>query len=294
MPDVGDVAGEQRPGFAPVGTVVVQNLAGAFRLGRASLVAPGRIILRHGADRSPSAGPTSPSRRPTTSAAVLSPQIRPVAAQLPEIARTDTGDRQLRNIVLALDRAVPPSASGSRSSVQIVVADAQERQVEILGQQPRDLVAQRGLVPFAQFRQLVVGDPICPAFRPSRWLSRITGTSVRPSMVAASRRPCPRSVRRRRRPCRGTVQPNFSHAGGDLRHLVGRHASCIAGIGRSRASLDRPTFRSMGWSRREDETSMGRRSGCGETKSAREGFLRAQFFDDQGVGQWGRSVNRKN
>ena len=33
VPDVGDLAGEERPGFAPVGAVVVQDLAGALGRG---------------------------------------------------------------------------------------------------------------------------------------------------------------------------------------------------------------------------------------------------------------------
>ena len=45
VPDVGDVAGEQRPGLAPVGAVVVQHLAGAAGRGGAGLVAPGRIVV---------------------------------------------------------------------------------------------------------------------------------------------------------------------------------------------------------------------------------------------------------
>ena len=45
MPDVGDVAGEQRPGLAPVGAVVVQHLAGAPGRGGAGLVAPGRVVV---------------------------------------------------------------------------------------------------------------------------------------------------------------------------------------------------------------------------------------------------------
>ena len=45
MPDIGHIAGKQRPGRAPVGTIVVQHLAGPFGLGRARLVAPGWVIF---------------------------------------------------------------------------------------------------------------------------------------------------------------------------------------------------------------------------------------------------------
>ena len=55
VPDVGDLAGEQRPGLAPVGPVVVQHLAGALRRRGPARVAPGRVVARrHRADRSPS------------------------------------------------------------------------------------------------------------------------------------------------------------------------------------------------------------------------------------------------
>ena len=37
VPDIGDVAGEQRPGVAPVGAVVVQHPAGAAGRGGAGL-----------------------------------------------------------------------------------------------------------------------------------------------------------------------------------------------------------------------------------------------------------------
>ena len=45
MPDIGDIAGKQRPGLTPVGAIIVQHLAGAFRLGRPRLVAPAWIVF---------------------------------------------------------------------------------------------------------------------------------------------------------------------------------------------------------------------------------------------------------
>ena len=45
MPDIGHVAGEQRPNLAPVRPVIVQHLAGAFGLGRARLVTPRGIVF---------------------------------------------------------------------------------------------------------------------------------------------------------------------------------------------------------------------------------------------------------
>jgi hypothetical protein len=45
VPDIGDIAGEQGPGFAPVGAVVVRNFAGACGHRDARLVAPGRVVV---------------------------------------------------------------------------------------------------------------------------------------------------------------------------------------------------------------------------------------------------------
>src|SRR5690606_8901152 len=45
MPDIGDIAGKQRPGLAPVGTVVVRHLSNARRGRYPSFIAPGRIVL---------------------------------------------------------------------------------------------------------------------------------------------------------------------------------------------------------------------------------------------------------
>ena len=76
VPDIGDLAGEQRPGLAPVGPVVVQHLAGALRRREpgARCARPGRSP-RHRAGRSTiRCGRTSPSSRATAAGSVLLPQ----------------------------------------------------------------------------------------------------------------------------------------------------------------------------------------------------------------------------
>ena len=45
VPDIGHVAGEQRPCLAPVGPVIVQHLAGALGLREARTIAPGGIVV---------------------------------------------------------------------------------------------------------------------------------------------------------------------------------------------------------------------------------------------------------
>jgi len=44
VPDIGHLTGKERPGLAPIRAVVIGNLASAFRLCGANLVAPARII----------------------------------------------------------------------------------------------------------------------------------------------------------------------------------------------------------------------------------------------------------
>jgi hypothetical protein len=72
----------------------------------------------------------------------------------------------VRDVVLALDRAVAAQRVRiAQEGLQIIVRHPQQRQVEILSQQPCDLVAQHRLVPVSHLRQLVVGDAVGPALR---------------------------------------------------------------------------------------------------------------------------------
>ena len=98
-----------------------------------------------------SSGLTSPSSRPITSADVLSPSDQPMRPSCHRSPAIDTGvDWCLWHVILALNRAIFAQRVGVlQQRIKVVVSDAQQRQVEILGQQPRDLVAQRCLVPFA-------------------------------------------------------------------------------------------------------------------------------------------------
>jgi hypothetical protein len=89
-----------------------------------------------------------------------------VRSELPKVAHDGhRRDRRVRDVILALDSAIIHLIRIAQQNVQILVGDPQQRQVEILGQQARDLVAQHGLVPLAQFSQLVVCDPVSPALR---------------------------------------------------------------------------------------------------------------------------------
>ena len=135
-----------------------------------------------------------------------------------------------------------------RERIEIIVADAEQRQVEILGQEPRDLFAQHGLVPFAQFGQLVVGDPVGPAFglvemaEPDhRHLGQPEhGRGQHPAMARDQFAIVSHHA--------GDGPTELGHAGGDLRHLLVAMHLGIAGIGAQPGN--RPSF---DLARREDE-----------------------------------------
>lgn len=126
----------------------------------------------------------------------------------------------------------------SQQGIQTLVADPQERQVEILCQQPCNLVSQHGLVPVAKFRELVVGNSVGPALRlvemaepDHRHLGQPQeGCGKHPAMsrnqLAVVR------DHARDRPA------ELRHAGRDLGHLVIRMDLGIAGIGAQ--PIDRP------------------------------------------------------
>ena len=107
----------------------------------------------------------------------------------------------------------------------------------------------------------------------------------------------------------GNGPAELGHAGGDLGHLVSAVDLGVAGIGPqpvNRPGLDlagrkdevhgRFSFGASGRAeaRRREGQQQNRDPRYGENESAREGFLWAQFFDDQGVGQGGQLCQMKN
>ena len=128
VPDVGDVAGEQRPGLAPVGAVVVQHLSGALGAGGTGLVAPARVVLHpvgriadHQQRGHPAEHPLDVGRHRGVAAE------QPMRSEQPEIARpADRVDRRLRDLVLALAAAVLVAEPGQQP-VQLVVVEAGQR-----------------------------------------------------------------------------------------------------------------------------------------------------------------------
>ena len=80
----------------------------------------------------------------------------------PEIARpADRVGRRLRDLVLAVARAVLVAVAGEQL-VELGVGEADDRQVEVLGQQLLQLAGEQRLVPGAELGQLVVGQTVGP------------------------------------------------------------------------------------------------------------------------------------
>ena len=223
MPDIGHITGEQRPSFAPVGPIVIQHLAGALGLRRTRLVAPGRIVFHpigrvgHHQER------IQVTKKPPDNigrGAVAADQ--PVRSQLPEIAcHRHRCDRRFGDLILALDRAIGAQrVRVTQKSIQIFVTHAEEGEVEVFGQEPRDLVAQHGLVPFAEFRKLVVDDPVGPSLRlvevaepDHRYILQTQHGGGQHPAVAGNQFAivCDHA---------GNGPAEFRHAGGDFRHLI--------------------------------------------------------------------------
>ena len=103
MPDVGDFAGEERPGLAPVGAVVIQHLAGAAGARGTCLVPPRRIVLdpiRRIADHQQRGHVAEHTLDVGRDRGVAAEQ--PVRPEQPEIARpADRVRGGLRDLVLA-------------------------------------------------------------------------------------------------------------------------------------------------------------------------------------------------
>lgn len=117
-----------------------------------------------------------------------------------------------------------------QQGVQIFVGDAQQRQVEVLGQQSRNLVAQHRLVPLAQLSQFIVRDAVGPAFRlievaePDHW------HILQPQHRGGQHPAMPRDQLAIVGHHAGHGPAELRHAGGDLRDLVGAVDLCVSGI----------------------------------------------------------------
>ena len=164
VPDVGDVAGEERPGLAPVGAVVVQHLAGAPGRGRAGLVPPGRVVLHavgrigdhqqrgHAAEH-----PLDVGRHGGVAAE------QPVRPEQPEVARPADRVRRASPEPRPRPRGRrprrrAPASSWSSSASEKPTTDRSKSSASQLLQ----LAGEQRLVPGAELGQLVVGDPVGP------------------------------------------------------------------------------------------------------------------------------------
>lgn len=109
--------------------------------------------------------------------------------------------------------------------------DPEQRQIEIFGQQSRDLVAQHGLVPFAQFRQLVVSDAAGPAFCLVEMAEPDHRHVFQPHHGGRQHPAMPGDQLAIVGHHAGHGPAELGHAGGDPRHLIGAVDLGIAGIG---------------------------------------------------------------
>ena len=233
VPDIGHIARKQCPSLSPIGAVIVQHLAGTLGLGSTCLVPPRRIVFNAiGRVGDHQQGADIAQQTPdhiSTGAVAADQAVRP---QLPEIARHRyRRDRRLGNVILTLDRAAFHLIRVSQQGVQVLVGDPQQRQIEILGQEPRDFIAQHRLVPFAQFRQLVVRDPIGPTFGLVE-MAEPDDRHVLQSQHCGGQHP---TVARDQLAIvshhAGHGPAKLGHAGSDLRHLIVAVHLGIAGIG---------------------------------------------------------------
>ena len=108
VPGVDDLAGEQRPGLAPVRPVVVQHLAGALGRRQPGLVAPGRVVAHAiGRVRHQQVRP-HPAQQPRHVSGVgRAAAEQPMRSEEPEVACL--GNRYRRRL-----RVSPPRAGRAR------------------------------------------------------------------------------------------------------------------------------------------------------------------------------------
>src|SRR6266436_7577950 len=101
MPDISDVAGEERPGRTPVGPFVIGDLATPAGFVDARTVAPGRVVahpIGRIRDHELGGGPIEQGRDGGGIGAV--PADDPMRSQLPDIPDTGYGlVRQRRDLV---------------------------------------------------------------------------------------------------------------------------------------------------------------------------------------------------
>ena len=167
------------------------------------------------------------------------------------------------------------------------LGDAKQRQVEILSQQARDLVAQHGIVPLAQLGQLIVGDPVGAALGLVEVAEPDHRHVLQPQHGGRQHPAMPGDQLAIVCNHAGHGPAELRHAGRDLRNLVGAVDFGIAGIGAqpvNRPGLDlarrkhevhgRFSFGQGGQAetRRRLGQQQNRDPRCGENKRAREGY----------------------
>jgi len=175
--NVGDIAREQRPRLAPVGPVVVQDLARALGDGDAGAVTPGRVIadavwrIAHEQVRP---RPVQSLRNRFRVRGVAAHQ--PMAAESPDIAQARGRVRGCLGGVIGVCQA---ARANREQRVQLSEVETGERQVEPDVAQFAELDPEQVVVPAGRERQTVVGQDV--------------GLLLRWAEVGPTRSPEPRS-----------------------------------------------------------------------------------------------------
>ena len=209
MPDVGDIAGEECPGLAPVGAVVVQNLAGPA--GRGAPPCSARTVRTppHRADRSPSAVGSVAETRSTSVATVKSPQSSRCGPSSQRSPGRLTGSSGVSGISSSPSRASLRRRGPREQPVQVAVVEAGQRR----GRSPRPAGrrARAQAAPRPIRRSRWPGCPsagrlcACAGVSPR---AMCTGAVFMPSCRAASSRVCPARITISSSTTIGWRQPN--------------------------------------------------------------------------------------
>ena len=228
VPDVGDGAGEQRPGLAPVGPVVVQHLAvRSVRLAPCP-VAPGRVVLDAiGRIRAMSCGSTPPSRRATSPASVASPQSTRCGPHQPEIAGRDTGSDRRSRVSSSRGSARSPWRRSSISPASKPRADEVDAEFGKLACFERQHLG----VPASTLGELVVGEDQRPLLRRAEMRQLDHRHLGEPELARGQEPAMPGddavlAIDEQRR-----GEAELADRAGDQRHLRLRVGAGIAGVG---------------------------------------------------------------
>ena len=239
VPDIGDGAGEQRPGLAPVRAVVVRHAAGALRLRRARLVAPGRVVVHaigRVGDHQVRAHAAEQPGHVVGVGGVAAEQ--PVRTEMPEVARAADGiGRRLGRRLLAVLRRAARQQRIQRGPVEAEVTRVDAELAQVRQLQPQQLP-----VPARLLGEPVVGKDVGPLLRVGEVTELDHRHRSQPQLARRQHAPMPRDDAVRAVDEHRVVEPELPDRARDQRNLRVRMRPGVAGVGderRDRPVLDR-------------------------------------------------------